>query len=154
MPSVVESWYSSSLTTNSQTYSRDCVKSNYYYEARQVTVIESGYYTFEVYSRFDLVVNIYKDSFNPLNPFINLMPENKYRCNEWRLRLVPYFQANTTYVLVITTLDPNVTGVLNFDVFGPKNVSLTMSSKHLYYFVISLSTSLEIMLLINREEYL
>ncbi len=127
-------------------YSRDCVKSNYHYEARQVTVIESGYYTFGIYSSFDVVGYIYKDSFNPLNPFVNLMPQNNFRCgNQW-LKLIPYFQANTVYVWVITTFNPNVTGELQVDVSGPKSVTLTMSSKYLYYFVISLSTGLEIML--------
>jgi hypothetical protein len=130
------------------------VKSNYYYEAIQVTVIESGYYTFGVSSSSSVVGYIYKDSFNPLNPFINLMPEKNFLYFYVWLKLIPYFQANTTYVLVMTTLDPNVTGTLEVYVSGPKSVNLTMSSKHLYYFVISLSTSLEIMLLINREEHL
>jgi hypothetical protein len=122
------------------------VKSNYYYEARQVTVIEDGYYTFGIPMRFDVVVYTYKDSFNPLNPFINLMPENKFGCRNLWLSLTPYFQANTVYVLIITTLNPNKTGDLQVYVSGPKKVTLTMSSKYLYYFVISLSTGLGIML--------
>jgi len=122
------------------------VKSNYYYEARQVTVIESGYYTFAINSNGSIVGYIYKDSFNPLNPFINLMPEENDGCGKRWLRLNPYFQANTVYVLVITTLNPNMTGDLQVYVSGPKKVTVTMSSKYLYYFVISLSMSLEIML--------
>jgi hypothetical protein len=141
MSSVVQSRYSSALTTNSQTYSRDCVKSNYYYEARQAKVIEDGYYTFGIRSDISIVGYIYKDSFNPLNPFINLMPQKNFGCDNMRLKLIPYFQADTVYILVITTLNPNVTGKLDVDVFGPKNVSLTISSEYLYYFVISLSTS-------------
>jgi len=119
-----------------------------------VTVIESGYYTFGVYSSFNVVGYIYKDSFNPLNPFINLMPQKSFFCGNRQLKLIPYFQANTMYVLVITTFNPNVTGDLQVGVSGPKNVSLTISSKYLYYFVISPSTGLEIMLSINREEHL
>ncbi len=129
MPSFVQSQYSSSLTTNSQTYSRDCVKSNYYYEARQVTVIEDGYYTFGISSNVSIVGYIYKDSFNPLNPFINLMPQKNVFCGNKQFQQIPYFQANTMYVLVITTLSPNVTGDLQVDVSGPKNVTLTISSK-------------------------
>jgi hypothetical protein len=125
------------------------VKSNYYYEARKVTVIESGYYTFGFPVSYNVSSNvvgyIYKDSFNPLNPFINLMPESNVGCRYLWLGLNPYFQANTVYVLVITTLNPNVTGVLEIHVSGPKKVTLTISSKYLYYFVISLLTGLEIM---------
>jgi hypothetical protein len=131
---------------NSQTYSRDCVKSNYYYEARQVTVTESGYYAFVISMTSKVVANIYKDSFNTLNPFINLMTECNSSFSPWRLGLTPYFQAYTVYVLVITTRNPNMTGVLEVYVSGPKKVTLTIASKYLYYFVISLSMGLEIML--------
>ncbi|CAF4192531.1 unnamed protein product, partial [Adineta steineri] len=41
---AIQSNYSSELTTSSQTYSRDCRKSNYYYETIRMNVVETGYY--------------------------------------------------------------------------------------------------------------
>ncbi|CAF4109772.1 unnamed protein product, partial [Adineta steineri] len=49
--SAVRSTYSLQLTTNSQTYSRDCRKSNYYYETMRVNVMETGYYALSSDSR-------------------------------------------------------------------------------------------------------
>ena len=110
MSSAVQSMYSLALTTNSSTYSRDCVKSNYYYEAKQVNVVEAGYYTFGIKNNFDIVGYLYQDSFNPLNPFKNFLTRENFGCGNRYFILKFYFQVDTVYVLVISAFMPNVTG--------------------------------------------
>jgi hypothetical protein len=126
--------YSSVLTVNSSTYSRDCVRPSFYYEALQVNVDETGLYRVESNSHVDTYGYIYKDSFNPFNPFQNLVSQNDANCGEHQFRLITLFQASKTYVLVVTTYAPYETGPFSIFVSGSNNVSLKHISEYLYYF--------------------
>ncbi|CAF1343589.1 unnamed protein product, partial [Adineta steineri] len=69
--------YSSMLTRNHPTYSRTgCNLSNYYYEAIQVNVNESRYYSLSSSSSIDTYGYIYTKNFYPFDPSINLILEN------------------------------------------------------------------------------
>ncbi|CAF0986126.1 unnamed protein product [Adineta steineri] len=122
--SAVQSNYSSELTTNSQTYSRDCRKSNYYYETIRVNVVENAYYALSSDSTMDTYGYIYKDDFNPLNPFENLLSQNYRSCSYEDFNLIVYLHSDTKYILVVTTSSPNKTGTFSLLTSGPNNITL------------------------------
>ena len=132
-PTAVQSMDSYELNTNSQTYSRNCVQSNFYYKTIEVNVVETGYYTFGSYSRIRLLSYIYKDNFNPFNPLENLHSQPDNNCNRGLdFKLIADLQISSTYILVVTTYSPNVTGNFSIFVSGPNNVSLNPIGEYLY----------------------
>jgi hypothetical protein len=108
---------------------------NYYYEAIQVNVDETGYCSLRSSSKIDTYGHIYKDKFNPYNPFENLIWRNDDSCTEDQFRFRIDLQDSTTYILVVTTFSPNVTGSFSIIAYGPNNVILKHISEYLYYFV-------------------
>ncbi|CAF4031138.1 unnamed protein product [Adineta steineri] len=133
--SAVQSNYSSELTTNSQIYSRDCRKSNYYYETIRVNVVENAYYALSSDSAMDTYGYIYKDDFNPLNPFEKLLSQNYRSCSYEDFNLIVYLHSDTKYILVVTTSSPNKTGKFSILTSGPNNITLDHYSKYFVLFV-------------------
>lgn len=127
--------YSSMLTTNTQTYSRVCGRSNYYYETIQVNVQETGNYSFGGVSNIKTYGYIYNNSFDPFNPIENLLSQDGYGCGTFKFQFTVHLQVNTTYVLVVTTFSPNVQGNFSVYVVGPNNVSLNSTSEYFYFSV-------------------
>ncbi|CAF1171189.1 unnamed protein product [Adineta steineri] len=131
-PSVIQTPYSSAvqsnyplqLTMNSQTYSRDCRKSNYYYQAIRMKVMETGYYALSSNSSINTFGDIYKDDFNPINPFENLLSQNYRACSSPDFKFVVYLHTDTKYILVVTTSSPNMTGDFYIETSGPNNITL------------------------------
>ncbi|CAF4086440.1 unnamed protein product [Adineta steineri] len=95
-----------------------------YYEAIQVNVNESSYYTFASNSSIDTTVAMYKDYFNPFNTLKNLILTNDNSCHNDQFRLTVDLEINTEYILVVTTYRPNITGTFSIIVFGSNNVTL------------------------------
>jgi hypothetical protein len=116
--------YSSILTANTQTYSRQCGKSNYYYETIQVHVQETGNYSFGSFSTIATHGYIYNNSFDPFKPTENIPSDDGVRCDDYRFQVRVQLQVDFTYILVVTTFDPNVKGNFSVHVTGPRNVSL------------------------------
>jgi hypothetical protein len=134
--SEIQSTYSSALTADSQTYSHtECQMANYYYEAIQVKVIETGCYTLASDSNIDTFAYIYKDKFNSLKPTINLISKDDDSLNNMQFKLTAHLHASITYVLVVTTSYPNVTGAFSILVSGTNNVSLTQTGEYMYFSV-------------------
>ncbi len=138
---ISESVYSSALTADSQTYSRVCGKTNYYYETIQVNAVTAGSYSLSSSSTIDTYGHLYKDNFNPTNPSENSLAWNddENRCRR-QFKLLTYLQANITYVLVVTTFSPNVQGNFLVHVTGPNNISLNSislnrTSEYFYFLV-------------------
>ncbi|CAF1540612.1 unnamed protein product, partial [Adineta steineri] len=122
--SVVQSNYSSELNTSSQIYSRDCRKSNYYYETIQVNVVETGYYALSSNSSMDTFGDIYKDDFNLMNRFENLLSQDYRSCSHQDFKFIAYLHTGTKYILVMTTSSPNMTGNFSILASGPNNITL------------------------------
>jgi hypothetical protein len=131
---MVQSIYSSALAANGQTYSSTgCDITHYYYEAIQVTVVETGYYQFSSNSTIDTYGYIYENDFDPVDPIRNVLSEDGYNCGIYRFQLISYLKVNTKYVLVVTTHDPNVTGVHSVLATGPNNVNFNHISEYLHF---------------------
>ncbi|CAF1199514.1 unnamed protein product [Adineta steineri] len=127
---VTESIYSSVLTVNSQMYSRECGKSNYYYETIEVNVSKVGNYSFGSYGINNTYGYIYNNSFNPFNPAENLIFDDGFGCDNYKFHLKVYIQPNITYILVVTTFYPNVKGNFSVHVTGPGSVILNRIIKN------------------------
>ncbi|CAF1227419.1 unnamed protein product [Adineta steineri] len=133
--SAVQSNYLLQLTTDSQTYSRDCRKSNYYYQAIRLKVMETGYYALSSDSSMDTFGDIYEDDFNPLNPFENLLSQNYRSCSYEDFKLIAYLHAKTKYILIVTTYLPDMAGNFSILTSGPNNITVDPYSKYFVLFV-------------------
>jgi hypothetical protein len=102
-----------------------CGAPNYFYSAVQFNVIEADCYDLIGNGTNDTYGYIYKDYFNPINPHINVFLQNDRTHRDNQFEFYPRLLLNTTYILVVTTFDPNVTGVFSVFVTGSNNVSFT-----------------------------
>jgi hypothetical protein len=132
---VIRQIYSSALTVDSPTYYRDCNIPNYHYESIQVNVVTTGLYTIWSNSSVDTYGYIYKENFDSLKPVENLLSQHSGSCNQGQFKLIIALEAYTTYILVVTTYRPSITGNFSIFVSGPDNVTLNPISESLYYFV-------------------
>jgi hypothetical protein len=125
--------YSSALNASSPIYTRTGgVTSTYYYEAIQVNVNETGTYNLLSSSDIDTYGYIYNHSFNPTNPFMNQLLEDDDGCANLQFKLIAQLQSNTTYILVVTTSRPDVTGAFSIKAFGLSDVNLKYISKYIF----------------------
>lgn len=130
----VQSMYSSELTLSGPTYSRTgCFEGRYFYEAIEVKVVKTGNYSLGTNSTMDTYGYIYKNDFNSFHPFMNLLLEDDQSYRNDQFKLVTRLQINITYILVVTTYFPSVTGVFSVLVIGPNNVILNRISEYPYY---------------------
>jgi hypothetical protein len=127
---VIQFIYSSELTINHTTYSRTVFNcSNYYYEEIQLIVDKSDYYTLISNSTIDIYGSIYVNKFNPLNPFADRILESDQSCRNGYFRLIVRLQVNTTYILVVSTYNPDETGLFSVIVYGSNKVHFQRISK-------------------------
>ncbi|CAF0775638.1 unnamed protein product [Adineta steineri] len=131
--SVVRTLYTSKLTTNSSTYLPECSFSSSYYEAIQVTVRRSGFYTFLSSSNMDTYGSIYKEYFNPSNPKENLPKYDDQGCDLDQFMFTVALETSNTYILAVSVSDHKVTGEFSIFVSGPDNVDLSNISKYMDY---------------------
>ncbi len=128
--------YSSELTIDSPKYCRDYKIPNYYYQTIEINVMTTDSYILWSESGIsDTYGYIYKDDFDPLQPFGNLLHQHSGKCNQGQLKFIIDLQANTKYILVVTTYYPNTTG--NFTIFmsGQNNVTINRFSMYsIWYF--------------------
>ena len=119
---VIRLVYSSILNTTSRTYSpTGCSVPNHYYEALQLGIMVTGYYRLSSNSNIGLHGYIYLSaSFDPFNPSQLL---SAAKDGELGFQLVTLFEANKTYVLVVTSATPNQTGSFSVVATGPSNIS-------------------------------
>jgi len=144
IPPVIQSIYSLNLIINSQVYDRTgCVGGYYYYEALQMNVITSGPYTFSSNSMIHTYGYLYRDHFNPFNVTENLLFENYDGCGYGLFKLAAYLYSNTTYILIVTTLAPNVAGSVEIVASGPTIVAFNLIGEHLHIFLNSVTKSIQ-----------
>jgi hypothetical protein len=105
--------------------------SNYYYEAIQVEVLESGCYNLVSNGTIDMYGFIYKDYFNPVAPTANFLPVSVLDYDGDQFELQTSLLINTKYILVMTTFYPKVTGVFSVIANGPNSVTFDRISEYL-----------------------
>ena len=122
--------YSSSLSTSSQSYRRDCDKQIYYYESIRVKANQSGYYSFRSYSSIDTYGSIYRKTFNPLTPLENFLQTDDDNNNNLQFRLDVRLSGGAAYVLVITTYPLKGMGAFSIVAFGVNTIVFERLSKY------------------------
>lgn len=73
---------------------------------------------------------LYKNTFNALKPFENLLLQHDGSCHEGQLKLFIDLEMNSRYVLVVTTQRPKTIGNFSISISGPKNVTVRQISKY------------------------
>lgn len=118
---VVRLIHSSSLTANGQTYSpTGCSFPNHYYDALELIIETTGYYRFSSNSSIGLHAYIYQDAFDPLNPSFELRAKKD---GQLGFRMTLFLRAETTYVLVVTSVNAQQIGSFSIVLAGPDDVS-------------------------------
>ena len=116
--------YSSQLTVDSPTYYRD-------FETLEIEVIKSSEYVIWSQSNMNNTISyIYKNNFNALKPFENLLSQHDGSCNEGQFKLFVNLEMNTRYVLVVTTHRPKTIGNFSITISGQSNFTFKQISKH------------------------
>lgn len=76
--------------------------------------------------------SLYENKFDTVNTQMNLISKSEDGgCNQ-QFNVLTLLQANTTYVLVVTTSYPNVTGAFSMLVFGTNTVSMNHISEYFF----------------------
>lgn len=129
---VIQSIYTSQLTTITPVYRRECEKGNYHYQTVEVNVKQTSTYGFDDTNRpTEMYGYIYKDVFDPFNPKKNLLSESNFSCSEHPFQFTAYLEVNKTYELVVTTLNPYRQGNFTIVVTDASNVTFNRTSKYL-----------------------
>ena len=95
---VASSTYSSELTVNSSQYfGESCdIQTNYYYQALQILVSESGYYRFSSITDMYIYGYLYREMFDPFDPLRNQVVGDYKSCLGGQFQLYVSLQANIT----------------------------------------------------------
>lgn len=128
--SSIQSNYSSALTMKHPIYSLDgCEIPNRHYEAIQLTVSNSGCYTFISKSAVNIIEYIYIHSFDVSNP--NSIWSAHYNGNEksTQFNFTVQLQTAINYVLVVSTYLPNEIGDFSIMMSGASKINFSRMSK-------------------------
>ena len=106
----------------------ECYIDTFYYEAIRIQVPTDGFYCFSGQSAIRLNGYIYEDKFNPMNISQNLFSKSSFYCEFNRAY---YFQANSKYILIATTINPQIIGNFSIFAFGSNNVNFSRTSEYL-----------------------
>ncbi|CAF1431482.1 unnamed protein product, partial [Rotaria sordida] len=127
MPSLITSPYSSVLTNASEQFCRvdDCSDSAYYYQAFRLKISITGYYSFKSISNIDTYGYMYNNSFVPPDPSQHLLASNNDDAGNQQFHLYIKLDTTSTYFLVVTTFNRNVTGPFSINVTGLGSVAFS-----------------------------
>ncbi|CAF1631136.1 unnamed protein product, partial [Adineta ricciae] len=116
--------YPSNLTNNSQRYPKDCnYLDYYYYETIRITASRDGYYAFSTDEHETTDAFMYENQFDPLNSREKQLTSIRHHeCwDASRLDFTAKIQANTMYILVITTHKPLTPTNFSILIYGSEN---------------------------------
>ena len=68
---------------------------------------------------------IYQNTFDPFDLASDLIASDNDGCGDQQFRLCLFLQANTTYILVVTTNARRMTGAFSIDVVGGAEINIT-----------------------------
>jgi hypothetical protein len=113
--------YASVLRANDQMYSpTGCSVPTHHYDVLELIIKTPGYYRISSNSSIGLRASIYQNTFDPVNPSLNLRAEKE---GDLGFRLTLFLRAETIYMLVVTSVTPHQTGAFSIVSAGPANVT-------------------------------
>ncbi|CAF2531012.1 unnamed protein product [Rotaria sp. Silwood2] len=116
--------YSSILSSDSSTFTRNGSSGLFYYEAIQVTVNTTGNYTFRSNCAVDSYGYLYVNNFNAYDVSSNLVICDDDVGGNLQFLIGFTLQAGTTYILIFTTYSPRMTTPFTVNVAGPERLNL------------------------------
>jgi len=117
--------YQSILTTDTQRCAKaNCILLDYYCEAIQVHVQETGYYIIRSNSTRAMYGYIYENNFTLLDTSINAIESGFANDCNGQFRISLHRQMNTSFILIVTTDRPKELGSFSIIIDGPSNVSM------------------------------
>ncbi|UJR24221.1 hypothetical protein I4U23_027188 [Adineta vaga] len=123
---IITSTYSGILSSNNLQFARPTSNSNnYYYQAFEITAPVNGAYIFTSSSTIDTYGYFYSDSFDSLNPDLNLIASNDDGDDNRQFRINIILQFQRKYILVVTTFEYNIRGDFLIKIVGPTSLDLT-----------------------------
>lgn len=123
----MNSQYSSDLNSNSSMFARDDYGKirSYYYEAIEVNVSTSGYYSIKSNSSINTYGILYTNNFDPYVVNINRQSTDDNSGGNNQFAITFRLENSTKYFLIVTTSTPNVKGAFSVIVTGPSLVNLS-----------------------------
>ncbi|CAF1250530.1 unnamed protein product [Adineta steineri] len=116
----------SSLTPNSSIYYEDCSELDSYYEAIQMNVTITGYYSFLINSEMKTMdAFIYTNNFNPFDVSKNVLSHGEDSDNQGQFKITVALQTKIIYAVVITTSSRSLTGNFSIQAFGPSYINFS-----------------------------
>lgn len=126
---MLRSIYSNTLTNLSPTFIRPGQSTNqYYYESIPLLVDRSDTYSITIHSSASLYAYLYNNSFDSNNPSNNLLTSSFNQFNNRNFTFSTYLNVGVVYYLVITTINPNITGSFTVIVSGRGNAIFIAST--------------------------
>ncbi|UJR12759.1 hypothetical protein I4U23_016933 [Adineta vaga] len=117
----------SSISIIDQAYCRKdtCWPSLYYFEAYEMIVNITDYYTIKTDGTLDTYGYLYNNTFNPFIRSLNLIQEddNNGTNNQFMLNMI--FQSSIKYIIVVTTFTADTVAPYMLIITGPTSVQLT-----------------------------
>ncbi|CAF1452319.1 unnamed protein product [Adineta steineri] len=130
--------YTNGLSSYSSTFMRPYgYTNNYYFHAIAVRIFSSGLYSFTSNSTFDIYGSFHRYPVDITIPSQSMITDDYYNGGDRQFQINIDLQSNQTYVLIVSTYSPNVTGLFTIIVEGPSNVELI----HNDYFVLETTTT-------------
>jgi len=122
--------YSSSLSVNSHRCNRlkGCRLLNYYCEMIEINTREEGLYTITSHSSKDLFGYIYENNFTLFDLNINAIESDDDSHYNSQFKISLYRQANSSFILIVTTAQALEQGDFSIIVHGPSTVSIRSQS--------------------------
>lgn len=122
---LVSSRYSNALTVNSPTFSLINSSARFYYQAILIRTSINGNYTIQSNSTLDSYGFLYLNSFNPNNMIANILNSDDDSAGGGQFLISYRLQANSRYILIMTTFFSNRTTPFSIMVRGPTIVSMS-----------------------------
>ena len=131
----VQTNYSSNLSVNShQCYRRShCRLLNCYCEIIKIHTNEKGDYTITSHSTKDLVGYIHENNFTLFDLNINAIESDDNSYDNYQFEITLYRQANSSFLLIVTTTQALEQGDFSITVYGPSKVSMRYQSKFSFF---------------------
>ena len=132
IPAIIRWNYTSSLNDISPLHDHhNCALLAYYYEAIEINVTQSGYYTLSSITNLDSYGYLYKDYFTSFNPEETSVNYNTDGCQDGNFKITEYLQSNTTYILIVTThmMEKFAQGPFSVIIRGHHNITMKRTGR-------------------------
>jgi hypothetical protein len=151
----MQTQYSSVLTTSNQAYCprSSCEGPYYYYKAIDISVSSTGYYIIVSNNSMDTYGYLYTNTFDPTFSDAPSIAIDNDSGGNGQFRFLIQLQAMVSYILVVTTSEPNITGSFTITGIGLTSISFgpaNISGKNSHYLTVFIS-SIEFVVYLNDK---